>query len=134
MVNPSTADAVKNDQTIKKLIGFGNIHQWGRLIVGNLFAYRATDVKELARVAAPVGLENDHHLRGMLMSAERVIVAWGPITKQPRYHRARWRVVNELIRHCGTEPFSIGEPAKCGHPKHPQMLAYALPILPWIAP
>jgi hypothetical protein len=51
MVNPSTADATENDATIRKLIGFRNHHSWGHIIVGNLFAYRATDVRELGAVA-----------------------------------------------------------------------------------
>lgn len=132
MVNPSTADATQDDATIRKLIGFGNRNQWGRLIVGNLFAYRATDVRELGKVADPVGLENDDWLCRAVSSVDRVICAWGPITKQPKHHRARWRRFVEIV---GSVPaFSIGPPAQCGHPKHPLMLAYDSPIQPWSAP
>ena len=132
MVNPSTADATEDDATIRRLVGFGNRNKWGRLIVGNLFAYRATDVRKLARITDPAGLpENDLHIMRMCRGADRVIVAWGPITKQPRYHRGRWRKVMDLI----DQPvFSIGPVAKCGHPKHPLMLPYDSPILEWKTP
>jgi hypothetical protein len=131
MVNPSTADAEKDDATIRKLIGFGNRNRWGRLIVGNLFAYRATDVRELAGQVDPVGPENDRHLAAMIDESNRIIVAWGPLSKQPKYLRGRWRTFGRMAGWAGLQ--SIGEPAKCGHPKHPLMLAYDSPIIEWKA-
>jgi hypothetical protein len=93
MVNPSTADAEQDDATIRKLKGFGARNGWGRIIVGNLFAYRATDVRELAKVDDPFGPRNDWHLHRMIDESSRVIVAWGPSGKLPRYLRNRWREV-----------------------------------------
>lgn len=133
MVNPSTADADHDDHTIRKLRGFAERHGWGRLIVGNLFAFRATDVRELALAADPIGPLNDGHLNIMFQQADRVVFAWGPATKQPRAQRSRWRHVARMASSLGHRPLSIGEPAKCGHPKHPLTLGYALPILPWRA-
>lgn len=134
MVNPSTADATQDDATIRKLIGFGNRNQWGRLIVGNLFAYRATDVRELGNVADPVGPDNDDHLKSIFKDADRVVFAWGPVSKQPKYRRHRWVEVNAFAVGFGLNPTSIGAPAQCGHPKHPLMLAYDNPIQPWSRP
>lgn len=133
MVNPSTADATQDDATIRKLIGFGQRHQWGRIVVGNLFAYRATDVRDLQRVRDPIGPHNDTYLLDMLREADRVIVAWGPVTKQPKHLRDRYRRIEQMARMVSRELSSIGEPAKCGHPKHPLMLPYNSPILPWSA-
>lgn len=134
MVNPSTADASQDDATIRKLKGFGNRNGWGRLIVGNLFAYRATDVRELAEQADPVGRANDDFLFDMMLEADRIVVAWGPLSKQPKLLRGRWRRVMGLAPGGWGEVFSIGGPAKCGHPKHPLMLPYDSPIIPWTAP
>jgi hypothetical protein len=131
MVNPSTADADSDDATIRKLKGFGARNQWGRIMVGNLFAYRATDVRELAKAADPVGRNNSIHLLDMMTEADRVIFAWGPVGKVPRALRNQWRRVWAM---CALQPMSIGEPAKCGHPKHPLMLAYDTPLLPWSPP
>lgn len=134
MVNPSTADAEQDDATIRKLRGFGARNGWGRIIVGNLFALRATDVRDLALAEDPVGPENDHHLWQMIGGVDRIIAAWGPVTKQPRqWQGLRWR---RFLTFVGDEVpiYSIGQPAKCGHPKHPLMLGYDSPILEWSAP
>lgn len=131
MVNPSTADAETDDATIRKLRGFGERHGWGRLIVGNLFAWRATDVRELGRVGDPVGPDNDRHLAEIFADADRAVLAWGPLAKQPRFHRGRWREVLEMCRAKHRKPLAIGEPARCGQPKHPLMLGYGSPVAPW---
>ncbi len=133
MVNPSTADAEQDDATIRKLKGFGERHAWGRIVVGNLFAFRATDVRALASASDPVGPKNDHHLRMMMLNADRIILAWGPVTKVPARLRNRWREVWRRMP-AAIQPESIGTPAKCGHPRHPLMLAYAEPIVPWSPP
>ena len=51
-VNPSTADASSDDSTVRKWRGF--TQRWGgsRFIVGNVFAYRSTDVRQLATVVS----------------------------------------------------------------------------------
>lgn len=131
MVNPSTADALEDDHTIRKLRRFAELNGWGRIIVGNLFAYRATDVRDLGSVADPIGPENDAHLLRIAEEADRVVFAWGPVTKQPLALRHRWRAVAEIFATFLHRPLSIGAPAKCGHPRHPLMLAYAEPIMPW---
>ncbi|WHI48961.1 DUF1643 domain-containing protein [Microbulbifer sp. VAAF005] len=55
-VNPSTADETIDDQTVKKWIGFTAKNSGSRFVVGNVFAYRATEVNELASTEDPVGL------------------------------------------------------------------------------
>lgn len=133
MVNPSTADAEQDDATIRKLRGFGERNGWGRLIIGNLFAYRATDVRELGRAVDPIGPENDEHLARIFSEADRVICGWGPVSKQPRAYRGlRWR---KILTIAGDRPLHcIGETAKCGHPCHPLMLSYDRPIVRWLSP
>jgi hypothetical protein len=134
MVNPSTADAERDDATIRKLKGFGARNKWGRIIVGNLFAYRATDVRELAAADDPVGPENDEHLRRIVYSVPLVIFAWGPTSKLPRRLRERWREVDALARRAQQTPMCIGGPAQDGQPRHPLMLPYSADIVPWAAP
>lgn len=134
MVNPSTADATHDDATIRKLRGFGERNKWGHIIVGNLFAYRATDVRELAKAHDPVGPENDDHLIKIMAQADQVVFAWGPITKQPRAIRSRWIDVAAIVHGTGLDPLCIGPVAKCGHPKHPLMLPYSSAIMNWNAP
>jgi len=131
MINPSTADASKDDATIRKLRGFGDRKQWGRIVIGNLFAFRSTDVKALAVADDPRGPENSDWLRSIMLDADRVIFAWGPASKLPKRLRAQWREVDHMARILGHDPQSIGKPAKDGHPCHPLMLAYELELQPW---
>lgn len=134
MVNPSTADATSDDATIRKLNGFRNRYGWGNLIVGNLFAYRATDVRELAGAVYPIGPDNLCRLADMFIEAQQVVFAWGPTAKLPKRLRNQWRVVDELARYHGHHPMSIGEPAKDGQPCHPLMLPYSRELQPWNRP
>lgn len=134
MVNPSTADAFADDATIRKLIGFRNRYGWGNLIVGNLFAYRATDVRELAGAADPIGPDNGYRLAEIFLDAQQVVFAWGPTSKLPKRLRDHWRDVDSLARKMHLRPMSIGEPAKDGHPCHPLMLPYERQLQIWEAP
>lgn len=133
MVNPSTADHTKDDATIRKLKGFGQRNNWGKLIVGNLFAYRSTDVRKLGSVHDPIGPENDEHLMRIMADADQVIFAWGPLAKQPKYRRGRWKDVAGIAHGAGLDPYCIGT-AACGHPRHPLMTPYATPVARWDVP
>lgn len=134
MVNPSTADADNDDPTIRRLIGFGNRYQWGRIVIGNLFAFRSTDVRVLENQTDAVGPDNDAHLLDMLREADRLVVAWGPKGKLPRRLRTRYRRILEMAHTTSRRPMSIGKPAKDGHPCHPLMLAYSTELQPWSPP
>lgn len=81
MLNPSKADAVNDDATIRRCVGFARSWGYGSIYVYNMFAYRATDPKEL--VSAPmrgidiIGPENDAHLSDVANMGATVILAWG---------------------------------------------------------
>lgn len=133
-VNPSTADAENDDQTIRKVRGFGERYGWGGILMGNLFAFRATDVKALRDIEDPVGPENDAYLRLMIGASKQVVVAWGRLDKQPLRWRRRWRIPVSIAE-------ELGKPVLClaicqdGHPMHPLMLDYQNhEPYPWKAP
>lgn len=133
MVNPSTADATADDATIRKVVGFATRVGFGRVIVGNKFAFRATDIRALRTATDPIGPENDRHLEQIMRDADRHIVAWGPLSKLPPVLRGRWRAVVEIARRVGCELVAL-DTAKCGHPKHPLMLPYGGLSAPWSPP
>jgi len=133
MVNPSTADAEKDDQTIRKCIGFAKRAGYGRIIVGNKFAFRATDVNKLREAADPIGPDNDDHLDALMSQADRVVVAWGQLSKLPEVLRHRWKDIVRLADSRGRPSFAFGTNAD-KHPKHPQMTGYDVPLMPWDAP
>lgn len=55
MLNPSTADDVFDDATIRRCVGFAKRWGFSGLVVTNLFAYRATRVRDLKAVVALSG-------------------------------------------------------------------------------
>lgn len=78
-LNPSTADEVQDDPTVRRMIGFATRWGYRRLIVCNAFAYRATDPKKLrglSRIAA-IGPENNRYLIQESRRADLVVAAWG---------------------------------------------------------
>lgn len=77
MLNPSTADASQDDPTIRRCINFAKSWGFGGLMVGNLFAYRATNPKELLNVLDPAGEENQKFLDEMFETCETIVCAWG---------------------------------------------------------
>jgi hypothetical protein len=132
-VNPSTADASIDDASIRKLYGFGrrlNVDEW---MVGNLFAYRATDVRELAKVDDPVGPNNDGYLAEMIEAADIIFAGWGQIGKVPPRLRHRWRDLLLITQVFDRVMWCWGT-CSDGHPRHPLMLPYDTPMVPWLPP
>ena len=78
MLNPSTADAQEDDPTIRRCIGFAKAWGYGGIVVTNLFAYRATNPKELKKVDKPFGEHNHlYQLEAAVISSELTVCAWG---------------------------------------------------------
>lgn len=123
MLNPSTADAMKDDPTIKKCIGFAQ--RWGLdgISVVNLFAFRATLPADMRRAVDPIGPDNDRYIVEEVNSAERVICAWGPNGT----HQGRDKQVLSMVR-SRCLPICL-KLTKDGHPWHPLMASYGWPIV-----
>ena len=62
-LNPSTADATVDDPTIRRCVGFADSWGYGELVVGNLYAFRATKPKDMFNQDDPVGPFNDLWLK-----------------------------------------------------------------------
>jgi hypothetical protein len=115
MLNPSTADALVDDPTIRRCIAFAEAWGYGGLIVVNLFALRATDPRELLTAVDPVGHENDWHIADAVEQTDLVVAAWG--ASIPRQHGKRPAAVRELLG----DAHHLGLTA-AGHPRHPLYL------------
>jgi len=86
MLNPSKADEVDDDPTIRRCVGFAKVWGYGGVVVHNLFALRATDPQELRTHPDPVGPGNARFLRGVWEPVAAVTVcAWGahPLARGP---------------------------------------------------
>lgn len=77
MLNPSTADADKDDATIRRCIGFAKSWGYGGIMVGNLFAFRATDPNELLKCENPIGHCNSSSIISMSRKCIAIVCAWG---------------------------------------------------------
>jgi hypothetical protein len=117
MLNPSTADAQKDDPTVRRCLGYAR--RWGYcdLLIGNIFALRSTDPAALYRDKDPVGQDNDAWLLRMARHADRVICAWG----KHGALKGRGATVLEILRAAGVKPLAL-RLTKDGHPGHPLYL------------
>ena len=129
-VNPSTADADIDDATVRKWRGF--VSRWGgsRFIVGNVFAFRATDVHELATAADPVGALNHIFITEICSAADIIVPCWGNRDKLPRQLRPLLDKMTNTLRQAGKPVRAFGI-SKSGDPLHPLMLGYDTTLIDW---
>lgn len=111
MLNPSTADESEDDPTVRRCLGYAKDWGYGELVVGNLFALRATDPSELREHPDPVGPENRNHLQSICEDAEMVIAAWG--TDGALQNRGP-----EVVNMLDADLYALNT-TKEGHPNHP---------------
>lgn len=127
MLNPSTADETNDDPTIRRCIAYARAWNFERLVVGNLFAFRATDPRDMKAAADPVGTLNDAYLVEIAKRAELVVCAWGQHGK----HRVRADHVAWMMRRFND--LHALELSNDGTPKHPLYLRGDLSASPWRA-
>lgn len=122
MLNPSTADASADDPTIRKCVGFAKRNRFPGIEVVNLFAWRATDPRELRNAADPTGPENDAAILTAVDCAAAVFFAWGDF--QWPQARTRALAVADMIRlRSPKTPMCFGYTGT-REPRHPLMLGY----------
>lgn len=76
-LNPSVADAERDDFTLKRCVAYARDWGYGGVLIGNLFAYRSTDPRALKNARDPIGPENDIWLKRLADESEIVVAAWG---------------------------------------------------------
>jgi hypothetical protein len=128
MLNPSTATEYQNDPTVERCERRARTLGFGSFTVLNIFAWRATDPREMRAAADPVGPANDAAILGAVPAADRVICAWGTHGA----HLGRGPAVERLLRGAGAPLWHLGL-SKDGHPKHPLYIGYAVQPVLWEA-
>lgn len=76
-LNPSTADEQNDDPTIRRCIGFATSWGFNAMCMLNLFAFRATDPREMKGADDPLGEDADFWTVNICAGADRVVAAWG---------------------------------------------------------
>ncbi len=112
-LNPSTADEIENDPTIRRCIGFAQSWGFGGLCMANLFAIRATNPKIMLNHSNPIGIDNNEWLIKLAVQASKVIAAWGMYGG----YKKRDKEIIALI----PDMYCLGI-TKEGFPKHPLYL------------
>lgn len=131
-INPSTADASVDDATVRKWRGFTVRNGGHRFIVGNVFAFRATDVRELRRQDDPFGPAWSEHMAAIIADADILVPCWGNRSKLPPDLRGALPHVLGWLHKSGKPVYHFGQTSS-GDPKHPLMLGYDTPLTEWAA-
>ncbi len=113
MLNPSTADAHKNDPTVERCERF--TREWGytNLVVCNIFALRSTDPKSLYSHDDPIGPNNNGWILEESEKAKLIVCAWG------NHGQFMHRGMDVLIMLKHRDNLRYLTLNKSGQPKHP---------------
>jgi len=128
MLNPSTADAFEDDPTIEKCMAYARSWGFGGIKVVNLFAYRATDPKNMIEASQRgvdvVGPMNDSMILQTIQECSKTVFAWGTHGELA----GRGKYVVGLVSPL-TETCCLGLNTG-GTPKHPLYLRGSLKPVP----
>lgn len=119
MLNPSTADGEKDDPTIRRCKSFAQNWGFGGFVVGNLFAFRSTDPRQILTCDDPIGPDNKMHLDKLAAKAELVVCAWGNSAIVEKLGK---RYGSDYLPLKGITNLRYLELAIDGTPKHPLYL------------
>lgn len=118
-LNPSTADALTDDNTVRRCRRFARDHGFRGLLMTNMFAYRTRWPKVLYQAEKDgvniVGEENDAYLHWAARFAGQVVVAWGAV---PGRAIVRATHLSGVLRR---DLWCFGK-TQDGHPRHPLFL------------
>lgn len=115
MLNPSTADGVKDDQTIRKCVKLAMREDCGSIYVTNLFALRSSKPDVLYTHNDPIGPDNNYWIDNIAKKSEIIVAAWG---NHGSYLNRNVEVIESLKLSGITNLYCLGL-NKTGAPKHP---------------
>lgn len=122
-LNPSTATEAVSDNTVTRCIRFSEAWGYGGLFMLNIFAFRATQPKDMYACGEPIGgPRNDAAILETVAQCGVVVAAWG----NHGLHLNRGEAVRAMIP--GLRALRItGQ----GCPQHPLYLPASLQPTPW---
>lgn len=127
MLNPSTATETANDPTVERCERRARALGFGGFRVVNLFAWRATDPRDLRAVPDPVGPDNDVVLRDSVLWADSILCGWGGHGGL----QDRAAAVLGMLRAQPRPLWHLGL-TRQGQPKHPLYIGYSVQPMLWI--
>lgn len=134
MLNPSTADEVKNDPTVERCERRARMWGFGGVIITNIFAFRSTDPTALylklvttRDTDSIVGLVNDSVIVNQAKRCEGTVCGWGQHGKLS----GRSEAVKRLCLDFGILLYYL-KMSKGGEPYHPLYVPYSELPKPWM--
>ena len=119
LLNPSTADAVQLDPTLRRCVGFAKREGYGGMVILNLYAFRTKDPRIMMAATDPVGPDNDLVLADVTGT---VVAGWGTNADPARVTRAL--ALLPRLHALGV--------TKDGHPRHPLYVPADAPLIEWM--
>lgn len=137
MMNPSTADHMQTDPTVRKCIAYARREGAGGLIVVNRSPRRATYQEDLEaeHLSGRDVLRTEANAAAWAVAAElasKLVLAWGT-PKGTWAEKARGDHDAALLAPWTGRVFTLGPLAKSGEPKHPLYLRGDIPLLEYEA-
>lgn len=135
MLNPSTATDTVDDATIRKCCGFAKRWGYRGIVVTNLFAYRATEPRDLQKLLASSdtwdiakgGRRNFETVLDIAAKeADLIVCAWG------EHGRLLWHaseLIEELRKHLNLSVIGL---TRNGKPLHPSRAPYTDAPMAWL--
>jgi hypothetical protein len=127
-LNPSVADAFRDDQTLRLFMGRARRMDCGGVRIVNAFDFRATEPAKMKRADVPLSPANDtwiiHAIRPPL---KMFIAGWGD---DGAYLNREAALIELLCIDHGVSLYCLGL-TKAGHPRHPLRVPYSVEPVLW---
>ena len=86
--NPSTADGIADDATIRRCVKIATKNNHSHLAVVNLWPWRETHPEKLFNIEDPVGPDCDYYILKAIEECQRIVLMWGA-PRGPKKHKDR---------------------------------------------
>lgn len=132
-LNPSTADALKDDPTLRRCIRFARAWGCAGLYMLNLYAFRATNPADMVSAADPRGSCNLRTFEHYRNRCGLIVAAWGSLAVRYR-PRVRWASTITAVQAVLDKPMHCLGCTADGSPRHPLYVRGDTPLQVYWSP
>lgn len=124
-INPSTATAEKNDNTIGVIEKIAKIRKCDGYLMLNLYPLRATKIDaDFPKVCDDSVCElNYKYIKERIADGFEIVAAWGTHISDRAYFVSVLEEINKIVKQHHAKWICLSK-TKYGHPHHPTRLAY----------
>ena len=124
-INPSTATAEKNDNTIGIIERIAQIRNCDGYLMFNLYPLRATKINtDFPEVCDDnICKLNYQYINERITKGAEIVAAWGTHISDRAYFVSALKEINAIVKQRGAKWVCLSR-TKYGHPHHPTRLAY----------